>query len=213
MRFQSEVQRCYIQHNFHRNRVFQLRFSSMFQFLVRSVFALLLLALTAACGSRQPVVLVDPHENDLVLLNGCVVSACNYLAITKARHKLEPDYWAKILLVRFNNNAAGHAYCVWETNGTIYGYDRNSGGFPIPVYVRDPRAIAIVLAQELSKFVEQPLSVSNAEFIEPKDAQLYAYSIDAGKPPAPPALLSTAPFPARSLSLRSASDPFATETK
>ena len=31
-----------------------------------------------------------------------------------------------------------HAYCVWETDGTIYGYDRNAGGFPIPVYTHVP---------------------------------------------------------------------------
>lgn len=180
----------------------------MFNPLFRTVAALALFGLTA-CGNRQPVVLVDPHEDDLVVLNGCVVSACNYLAITKARHKLEPDYWAKILLVRFDNNAAGHAYCVWETDGTIWGYDRNSGGFPIPVYTRDPRAIAIVLAQELSKFVKEPLSVRSADFVEPNTAQLYAYSIESRASSPPPALLSTAPFPARSLSLESAADPFA----
>jgi hypothetical protein len=181
----------------------------MSQPILRTVFALALLGLTA-CGNRQPVVLVNPQEDDLVILNGCVVSACNYLAITKARHKLEPDYWAKVLLVRFENNAAGHAYCVWETEGTIYGYDRNSGGFPIPVYTRDPRAIAIVLAQELSKFMKEPLVVQSADFVEPGQAELYAYSVTT--PAAnPPAWLSTAPFPARSLSLTSAADPFATK--
>ncbi len=158
-----------------------------------TVLALILFAL-AACG-RQPVVLVDPHEDDLVMLNGCVVSACNYLAITKAKHKLEPNYWAKILLVRFDNNAAGHAYCVWETEGTIYGYDRNSGGFVIPTYTRDPRAIAIVLSRELSKYVKQPLVVKSAEFVEPESTQLYAYSINSKTETQPPAILSTAPFP------------------
>ena len=73
----------------------------------------------------------------------------------------------KSLLVRFDRQLAGHAYCVWETDGTIYGYDRNSGGFPIPVYTRDPRSIAIVLAMELSKIVQKPLSVTTAEFVEP----------------------------------------------
>jgi hypothetical protein len=62
---------------------------------------------------------------------------------------------------------AGHAYCVWETDGNIHGYDRNSGSFPLPVYIRDARAIAIVLAQDLSKVLKEPLSVANAEFIEP----------------------------------------------
>src|SRR6195256_7016765 len=118
------------------------------------------------CGVSgcQRTVVFSPSENDLVVLNGCVVSACNYLAVVKAQHTLDRNFWAKILLVRFDNHPAGHAYCVWETEGNIYGYDRNSGGFPIPVCTRDPRSIAIVLAQELSKFVHEPLAVSQAEF-------------------------------------------------
>ncbi len=166
-----------------------------------SFFAFVLLFLTA-CGPQR-VVLVEPKEDDLVLLNGCVISACNYLAITKAQHKLEPDYWAKVLLVRFDNQAAGHAYCVWETNGTIYGYDRNSGGFPIPVYTRDARAIAIVLAGQLSKIMKENLSVKSAEFVEPSEAELYAFSVSKESGEKAPKLLSTAPFPARALSLRS----------
>ncbi len=126
---------------------------------------------TFASCSKQRVVLLEPKENDLVEINGCVVSACNFLAITKAKHRLEPDFWTRILLVRFEDNAAGHAYCVWETEGTIYGYDRNSGGFPIPVYTRDPRAIAIVLAQELSKVLKRPLAVKSADFVEPATAE------------------------------------------
>lgn len=178
--------------------------------IFRSFLCALLLLSVVGC-SRQPVVLVDPKEDDLVMLNGCVVSACNYLAITKARHRLEPDYWAKILLVRFDNHPAGHAYCVWETDGTIYGYDRNSGGFPIPVYTRDPRAIAIILAQELGKYLnEKNLSVQSAEFVEPESAKLYSYAITPVEK-SRRSLLSTAPFPARTLSLSSATDPFARE--
>jgi len=122
------------------------------------------LLVCASTGCQQRVVLI-PGDDDLVVLNGCVVSACNYLAVVKAQHTLDPNFWAKILLVRFDNHPAGHAYCVWETEGNIYGYDRNSGAFPIPVYTRDPRSIAIVLAQELSKFLHEPLSVSQAEFL------------------------------------------------
>ncbi len=170
----------------------------------RCLFALALLFLTA-CG-QQRVVLIEPKEDDLVILNGCVISACNYLAITKAQHKLEPDYWAKVLLVRFDNHSAGHAYCVWETNGTIYGYDRNSGGFPIPVYTRDPRAIAIVLAGQLSKIMNENLSVKSADFVEPSETELYSFSVSPETSEKPPALLSTAPFPARSLTLRTSSD-------
>ena len=166
---------------------------------VRTLFVLIVLGL-AGCG-KQPVVLVEPKEDDLVILNGCVVSACNYLAITKAKHKLETDFWAKVLLVRFDNHSAGHAYCVWETEGTIYGYDRNSGGFPIPVYTRDARAIAIVLAQELAKVMKESLTVQSAEFIEPGQAELYKFGLTQPEAHAP-TLLSTAPFVTRPFTLR-----------
>ena len=130
-----------------------------------------ILSLTA-CSSR---VTLTPGDNDLVVLNGCVVSACNYLAVVKTQHGLEKNFWAKILLVRFENHPAGHAYCVWETEGNVYGYDRNSGSFPIPVYTRDARAIAIVLAQELGKVLHEPLAVSNADFINSNEAELYRF--------------------------------------
>ncbi|MDQ6764568.1 MAG: hypothetical protein M3Z22_00465 [Verrucomicrobiota bacterium] len=177
------------------------------RFLALRYAALVLLLALSACG-RERVVLLEPKEDDLVVLNGCVVSACNYLALVKTKHTLESDFWTRILLVRYDNHPAGHAYCVWETEGTIYGYDRNSGGFPIPVYTRDPRAIAIVLSQELSKIMRQPLSVKSAEFVEPGEVKLEKYSITPTAPAAPK-ILSTAPFPIRALSLKSAADPFA----
>jgi len=133
----------------------------------------LLLFSSTACRQR---VMLNPGEDDLVVLNGCVVSACNYLAVVKTQHTLDKNFWAKILLVRFENHPAGHAYCVWETEGNVYGYDRNSGAFPIPVYTRDPRAIAIVLAQELSRILNEPLAVSHAEFVNSSEAELYTYS-------------------------------------
>lgn len=137
------------------------------------VCAAFLICLSTGCQQR---VILNPGEDDLVVLNGCVVSACNYLAVVKAQHKLERNFWAKILLVKFDNHPAGHAYCVWETEGNIYGYDRNSGAFPIPVYTRDPRSIAIVLAQELRKFLHEPLAVSQAEFIDSNEVELYSFS-------------------------------------
>ena len=124
--------------------------------------------------AAEPVILT-PGETDLVVLNGCVVSACNYLAAIKTQHSLEKNFWAKILLVRYTDHAAGHAYCVRETEGTIYGYDRNAGSFPIPVYTRDAKAIAIVLAQDLSKVLNEPLSVNRAEFVESANAQVFKY--------------------------------------
>jgi hypothetical protein len=127
--------------------------------------AILLACVTLSCRPHQTV-LFSPGEDDLVVLNGCVVSACNYLAAVKTQHALDANFWAKILLVRYNNHPAGHAYCVWETDGTIYGYDRNAGSFTIPVYTRDARAIAIVLSQELGKVLNENLSVDRAEFVE-----------------------------------------------
>jgi hypothetical protein len=132
------------------------------------------LLLGASAGCQRSVILA-PGEDDLVVLNGCVVSACNYLAVVKTQHKLDQNFWAKILLVRFENHPAGHAYCVWETEGNVYGYDRNSGAFPIPVSIHDPRAIAIVLAQELSKVLHEPLAVSQAEFINSNEVKLYTF--------------------------------------
>src|SRR3954468_1577747 len=147
-----------------------------------------LVVLFSATSCRQRVVLA-PGEDDLVVLNGCVVSACNYLAVVKTQHTLDKNFWAKILLVRFENHPAGHAYCVWETEGNIYGYDRNSGSFPIPVYTRDPRSIAIVLAQELSRILKEPLAVSAAEFVNSSEAELFSYgSLEPAKPSTPMAL-------------------------
>jgi hypothetical protein len=142
------------------------------------LFSVLTVSAFLLCGStacHQRVVLA-PGEDDLVVLNGCVVSACNYLAVVKTQHTLDKNFWAKILLVRFANHPAGHAYCVWETEGNIYGYDRNSGAFPIPVYTRDPRAIAIVLAQELSRILNEPMAVSQADFVNANEAELFTFS-------------------------------------
>ena len=136
-------------------------------------FALVAVLGLSAC-QRQPVILT-PAENDLVVLNGCVISACNYLAVLETKHSLEPNFWAKILLVRYKDHPAGHAYCVWETDGTIYGYDRNAGSFPIPVYTREPKVIATVLADGLSKVMKEPLTVAQAEFVEPHKAALYRF--------------------------------------
>ena len=145
-----------------------------------------LLLFSTGCQQR---VILSPGENDLVVLNGCVISACNYLAVVKTQHTLDQNFWAKILLVRFANHPAGHAYCVWETEGNIYGYDRNSGSFPIPVYTRDPRSIAIVLAQELSKVLKEPMAVSQAEFINASEAELFSYgSLEHSRPSTPMAL-------------------------
>ena len=147
---------------------------------------LVVLFLTAGCQQR---VVLTPGENDLVVLNGCVISAVNYLAVVKTQHTLDRNFWAKILLVRFENHPAGHAYCVWETEGNIYGYDRNSGAFPIPVYTRDPRSIAIVLAQELSKILNETLAVSQAEFVNSNEAELYSFSsLEPAAPSSPIAL-------------------------
>src|ERR1700736_6496870 len=136
--------------------------------------AIILAFLTLSCRPHQTVIL-SPGEDDLVVLTGCVISACNYLAVVKTQHALHTNLWAKILLVRYNHPPAGHAYCVWEPDGIIYGYDRNAGSFPIPVYTQDARSIAIVLAQELGKVMNEPLSVDRAEFVESQQPKLYKF--------------------------------------
>ena len=143
-----------------------------FLFLRELMSPLLVGVLCFVLGTQQPFGKPDKAEEDLAMLNGCVVSACNYLAIVKAQNSLEKDFWAKILLVRYANNSAGHAYCVWETEGTIYGYDRNNGGFPIPGYTRDAKEIATILADGLSKHLGKDLIVASAEFVEPSKAEL-----------------------------------------
>ena len=140
--------------------------------LFSAVLALVAGCLLGAC--QRPVVLV-PSDDDLVVLNGCVISACNYLAVVKTQHSLDKNFWAKVLLVRYKNHPSGHAYCVWETDGTIYGYDRNAGSFPIPIYTREPKQIATVLADGLSKALQEHLLVAQAEFVEPTKAELYRF--------------------------------------
>ncbi|MEO8351306.1 MAG: hypothetical protein ABI680_06205 [Chthoniobacteraceae bacterium] len=125
-------------------------------------------------ASRPEVILRNPEPNDLVVINGCVVSACQYLASVRARHELEPQFWSRVMLVRYKNSSAGHAYCVWETDGHIFGYDRNNGGFPIPTQTRDPVAIASALAGELGRVLNRPMEVEKAEFIEPAESRVYA---------------------------------------
>ena len=140
---------------------------------LREVFSPIIIGVACfTLGMQHPFAAPDKAEDDLAVLNGCVVSACNYLAAVKAQNTLEKDFWAKILLVRYENNSAGHAYCVWETDGTIYGYDRNSGGFPIQGYTRDPKEIASILAVGLSKHLGKELTVASAEFVEPSKAEL-----------------------------------------
>src|SRR6476469_2340846 len=155
-----------------------------FRSLFSAAAAAALLFSSTACHQQR--VVLAPGEDDLVMLNGCVVSACNYLAVVKTQNALDKNFWAKILLVRFQNHPADHAYCVWETEGNIYGYDRNSGEFPLPVYTRDPRAIAIVLAQELARILKEPMAVSNAEFVNANEAELYNFSTSDTIAPASP---------------------------
>src|SRR4030088_419145 len=116
--------------------------------------AILLACFTLGARPQQPVVLT-PGADDLVVLNGCVISACNYLAVVQTQYSLDKDFWAKILLVSYEDHPDGHAYCVWETDGTIYGYDRNADAFPIPVYTRDAAPTVIIHAQQLSQRLRQ----------------------------------------------------------
>ena len=125
--------------------------------------------------SHPQVVFQEPRDDQLVVINGCVVSACQCLASMRAKHELDSSFWSRVMLVRYKNNAAGHAYCVWETDGHIFGYDRNNGGYPIPTRDRSPKAIADALAVELGKVMKKEMLVERAEFIEPRDTKLYVY--------------------------------------
>ena len=144
---------------------------------MRACFTPLILSFVAlfSLGPCQQKVTLVPAEDDLVVLNGCVISACNYLALVKTQHSLDQNFWAKILLVRYKDHPAGHAYCVWETDGTIYGYDRNAGSFPLPIYTREPKVIATVLANGLSKHLNEQLLVAHAEFVEPSKSEIFKF--------------------------------------
>ena len=132
-------------------------------------------AFQAGASSRPQIVLQAAREGDLVVVNGCVVSACQFLAGLRAHNALEPHFWSRVMLVRYKGLSSGHAYCVWETDGQIFGYDRNGGAFPIPVKDRDPVAIASAMAGELGKVLKRDMEVDRAEYIEPAQAQAYAY--------------------------------------
>ena len=146
-----------------------------------ALLSLLIAGLCAATGyqcgvaSRPQLVLHAPREDDLVVVNGCVVSACQVLASIRAHYMLEPRFWSRVMLVKYEGTRSGHAYCVWETDGHIFGYDRNGGSFPIPVTERDPQAIASALAVELSRVLKKEMTVARAEFIEPTEAQVHAF--------------------------------------
>lgn len=146
-----------------------------------SLLALLVTALIGVLGfqagaaSRPQIVLHDPRENDLVVVNGCVVSACQYLASIRSHHQLDRHFWSRVMLVRYEGMKAGHAYCVWETDGQIFGYDRNGGAFPIPIKEREPKEIASALAGELGKVLKREMTVARAEFVEPSEVATFQY--------------------------------------
>ena len=133
------------------------------------------LGFQAGATSQPQIVLQTAQDNDLVVINGCVVSACQYLASVRAHNSLDPHFWSRVMLVRYKDLKAGHAYCVWETDSQIFGYDRNGGAFPIPIHERDPKAIAGALATELGKVLKREMAVDRAEFIEPADAETFAF--------------------------------------
>jgi len=144
-------------------------------YAVAWALSLLVTWVVSARVMPRPAIIVDTRDEDLIVLNGCVVSACSYMANLKVRHQLAEHFWTRLLLVRYKGREAGHAYCVWETEGRMFGYDRAGGSFPIPTLKRDPVMIAAALATELERVMNQPMVVDRAEFIEPRAAKLYAY--------------------------------------
>ena len=71
--------------------------------IARHVAIYLFIALTGyGIGTCRQNVMLDPSEDDLLVLNDRVVSDCNYPTAVKAQHTLEKNFWAKILLVRMS---------------------------------------------------------------------------------------------------------------
>lgn len=135
-------------------------------------FLLISCVALAACSQPRTVVLV-PGPDDLITVNGCVVSAVNYMAAVRSQNLLRGDFWSRVLLVRFENYSGGHAFCVWETDGTTYAYDRAGGSFPLPVTTRDARTIALVLAQGMGEQLGTRIPViASADFVNPRSAIL-----------------------------------------
>lgn len=143
--------------------------------LIHWAFVAVAVGYQAGAHKRPDIVYRVPADDDLVMVNGCVVSACQYLASIRAKHELESNFWCRVMLVRYENNSAGHAYCVWETDGNLFGYDRNNGGWPIPTRRRDATGIAEALAEGLGKVMQKPMIVSQAEFIEPARARIHVF--------------------------------------
>ena len=64
-------------------------------FLTKIIYhcALLLACFTLGARPQQPIFLT-PGDKDLVVLNGCVISACNYLAVVKTQ---QSSRWTRLL--------------------------------------------------------------------------------------------------------------------
>src|SRR5438067_12588925 len=61
--------------------------------IVHHVAIYLFIALTGyGIGACRQNVMLSPNEEDLLVLNGCVISACNYLAAVKTQHTLEKNF-------------------------------------------------------------------------------------------------------------------------
>jgi len=102
---------------------------------------------TLSCRPQQAVIL-SPGETDLVVLN----RALSRPAITSRwlrPARLDTNFWAKILLVRYNDHPAAMPTAFGKRTAPFMAMIV-SRFVPIPVYTRDARAIAIVLAQELA---------------------------------------------------------------
>lgn len=125
--------------------------------------------------AKRPVCVSGTSEDELVVLNGCVVTASRYLASQRALHLLEKDFWARMLLVRFKGFKVGHAYCVWELDGHLFGYDRAGGTFEIHGREKTALALAQALGKSMEKVLERSLVVEQAEFVTPENVSLSVY--------------------------------------
>ena len=98
-------------------------------FFVRIAFGVVFTAF-AACQPQH--VILTPAEDDLVVLNGCVISACNYLAAVKTQHTLEPslgDRWNHLWV---RSKCGGFSYPGLYAGRTHYRDRFGGGAFQTP---------------------------------------------------------------------------------
>lgn len=87
-----------------------------------------------------------PHEEDIILNNGCLIYAIQYQYALKAQKILgDSEVWAKIIIYRAKGRT-GHAVVLYIYNNNTYVYDPGFTSYKLaefPIY--DPYKIAKLL--------------------------------------------------------------------